>query len=75
MQARDDTYHCLDFSTTKRFVSRFSVQAYINSSRKNVREVLLGKFNGRSGLSNIVNQCPQLSLLTAQGYGIPKDVL
>ena len=75
MQARDETYRCLDFSTTKRFVSRFSVQAYINYSGGNVREVVLGKFSDRSALSNVIHQCPKLSILRAQDFCITTDVL
>ena len=75
MQARDEMYRCLDFSTTKRYVSQFSVQADINYFRENIREVVLGKFNNRSALLNVVNQCFQLSIVTAQGYGIAKDIL
>ena len=75
MQARDETYRCLDFSSTKRFVSQFSVQAYINYSGGNIREVVLGKFNERLALSNVVHQCPQLSILKAHGFCIAKGVL
>ena len=75
MQARDEMYRCLDFSTTKRFVSRFSLEAYINYSGGNVREVVSGKFSHRLALSKVIRQCPKLSILRAQDFSITTDVL
>ena len=75
MQARDETYRCLDFSTTKIFVSRFSLQAYINYSGGNVREVVLGKFSDRSAFSKVIHHCPKLSILRATEFSIPTDML
>ena len=75
MQARDETYRCLDFSTTKRFVPGFSLQAYIKYSGGNVREVVLGKFSNMWALSKVIHHCPKLSILRADLFSITTDVL
>ena len=75
MQARDETYRCLDFSTTKRLVSQFSLEAYINYFGENVREVVLGKFSDRLAFSKVIHHCPKLSILRAAEFFITTDVL
>ena len=75
MQARDETYRCLDFSTTNRFVPAFSLQAYIKYSGGNVREVVLGKFSDGWALSKVIHCCPNLSILRADVFSTTADVL
>ena len=74
IQARNKTFKCLDFSMTERYVSRFSLQAYINRSAGNVHAAKIGKFNHLSALSTIIDKCPQLSLLRTRNISFDNDV-
>ena len=75
IQARPDTYKQLDFSTTQRYVSKFSLNAYINRSAGNVQEAVLGKYNDKSALFTIVNKCPRLSILKTHNNFISSNTI